>query len=418
MARQDIQGLLTGGISTRPNPNANSAAWRLQFGQERADKLKGALRSTQDSAFGGPQRMTAADAIGVGQSQLDLSTVGGLSTLASLQQLRGDTAGAAKTAAAVRDMKQTEAQRLSVSDSLKALGLTAEAQQVLDKTLSPAAGQQLVQTIKGEQRRAANALAVSTAKAKQVQDAAAAALPITIKAQVAQLKAMKVPDDDPIYTSVQQGVHSDASVSDITNLGKIAIGKPAVTRGESVKYLVDGNLVWGADTSINGGTKQMMYAVKNADGSMSYAPLPATAEKYVAGKKDKGRKLTSELLKRTEVKLSMSAKESGLDNNDAWSRLELFDQNYIAEQVADRTLELIDEGVDEVKASKTAIKEIYLNRVTPTGNLIRDKFVYTPPDGGNNPPQEAIDLLMADPSLVDQFIAKYGADKLPANFPK
>ena len=389
MARQDIQGLLTGGISTRPNPNSNSAAWRLQFGQERADKMKGALRSTQDAAFGGPQRMSAADAIGVGQSQLDLTTTGGLSTLASLQQLRGDTAGAAKTASAVRDMKQSEAQRLAVSDSLKALGLTAEAQQVLDKTLSPAAAEQA---------------------------AAAAALPITISAQVAQLKAMGVPADDPIYTSVQQGVHSDASVSDIKNLGTIAIGQPAVKRGESVKYIVDGKPVWGADTSLNGGTKQMMYAVKNADDSMSYVPLPATAEKYVAGKKGKGRKLTSELLKRTEGKLALSAKESGMKNNDAWSGLELYDQNYIAEQVADRTLELIDEGVDEVKASKRAIKEVYLNRVTPTGYTFGEDYVYTPPDGGNNPPQEAIDLLMANPSLADQFIAKYGS--LPANFSK
>lgn len=416
MAGQNIQGLLTGGISTRPNPNSNSAAWRLQFGQERADKMKGALRSTQDAAFGGPQRMSAADAIGVGQSQLDLTTTGGLSTLASLQQLRGDTAGAARTASAVRDMKQAEAQRLAVSDSLKALGLTAEAQQVLDKTLSPAAGQQLVQTIKGEKRRAANTLAASTAKAKLEQDKAAAALPITISAQVAQLKAMGVPADDPIYTSVQQGVHSDASVSDIKNLGTIAIGQPAVKRGESVKYIVDGKPVWGADTSINGGTKQMMYAVKNADGSMSYAPLPATAEKYVADKKNTGRKLTSELLKRTEKKLASAAKEAGLENNDAWSGLELYDQNYIAEQVADRTLELIDEGVDEVKASKTAIKEVYLNRVTPTGNTFGDDYVYTPPDSGNNAPQAAIDLLMADPSLADQFKAKYGY--LPAIFSK
>ena len=159
-----------------------------------------------------------------------------------------------------------------------------------------------------------------------------------------------------------------------------------------------------------------MYAVKNADGSMSYAPLPATAEKYVAGKKDKGRKLTSELLKRTEKKLASAAKEAGLENNDAWSGLELYDQNYIAEQVADRTLELIDEGVDEVKASKRAIKEVYLNRVTPTGNTFGDDYVYTPPDSGNNAPQAAIDLLMADPSLADQFKAKYGY--LPAIFSK
>ena len=387
MARQDIQGLLTGGISTRPNPNANSAAWRLQFGQERADKMQGALRSTQDSAFGGPKRMTAADAIGVGQSQLDLSTVGGLSTLASLQQLRGDTAGAAKTAAAVRDMKQTESQRTAVSESLKTLGLTAEAQQVLDKTLSPAVGQQLVQTIKGEKRRAANALAVSTAKAKQVQAAAVAARPITISKQLAQLDAMGVSADDDLRTQIQNGDYSEASISDITNLGKIAIGQPAVKRGESVKYIVNGQAVWAADTSINGGTKQMMYAVKNADGSMSYAPLPATAEKYATGKKDKGRKLTSELLKRTEKKLSMSAKESGLEGgNDAWSSLELYDQNYITEQVADRTLELIDEGVDEVKASKRAIKEVYLNRVTPTGNTFGDDYVYTPPPP--SPPPE------------------------------
>ena len=40
MARQDIAGLLTGISSTqRPNPNASAADWRMQFGQQQAEKL-------------------------------------------------------------------------------------------------------------------------------------------------------------------------------------------------------------------------------------------------------------------------------------------------------------------------------------------------------------------------------------------
>ena len=127
MARQDIAGLLTGISSTqRPNPNASAADWRMQFGQQQAGRLGSAVRGVQSGLLGGAPVATPQEAMQMGLGKLDLGTVEGLSSLARVQQLSGDIAGAAQTAARIKQMqeqvnlsKQQEAERSSLADFLE-----------------------------------------------------------------------------------------------------------------------------------------------------------------------------------------------------------------------------------------------------------------------------------------------------------
>ena len=101
MANRDIAGLLTGISSTqRPNPNMSSDQWRMAFGAQQGQNLS--------NAVGTP---SPEQAIQMGMAKLDLTSIKGLTTLAEMQQLRGDTAGAAKTASQVQAMRQAGKQR-------------------------------------------------------------------------------------------------------------------------------------------------------------------------------------------------------------------------------------------------------------------------------------------------------------------
>ena len=118
MARQDIAGLLTGISSTqRPNPNASAADWRMQFGQQQAGRLGSAVRGVQSGLLGGAPVATPQEAIQMGLGKLDLGTVEGLSSLARVQQLSGDIAGAAQTAARIKQM-QEQKQKLTAKAGL------------------------------------------------------------------------------------------------------------------------------------------------------------------------------------------------------------------------------------------------------------------------------------------------------------
>ena len=105
MARQDIANMLTGmgGGSTRPNPNMSSSDWRMAFGAQQAKGLMNAAGTT-----------TPQEAIQMGIGNLNLESVEGLQTLAQMQQIRGDMAGAAQTVSQIKAMqeKQTSEQAL------------------------------------------------------------------------------------------------------------------------------------------------------------------------------------------------------------------------------------------------------------------------------------------------------------------
>ena len=159
MARQDIAGLLTGISSTqKPNPNASAADWRMQFGQQQAGRLGSAVRGVQSGLLGGAPVATPQEAMQMGLGKLDLGTVEGLSSLARVQQLSGDIAGAAQTAARIKQMQEQERKAeatglraSSMSQALEAAGHEDLARQVeLGDTDAYKRGLELISPEKGK----------------------------------------------------------------------------------------------------------------------------------------------------------------------------------------------------------------------------------------------------------------------------
>ena len=168
MARQDIAGLLTGMPSSRPDPMAmggNSAQQRLAFGAQRAQGMQRGLRSAM-----GQDPRTPAEKLQMAMASLDLSKPEDLRKLAGIQQATGDLTGAAKTAAAVRELGVESDTRNALAEALDKLGRPQEAEQVRNKTLDLQLAQRIVldeqklakeKAVDDQQRDALMRLAVS-----------------------------------------------------------------------------------------------------------------------------------------------------------------------------------------------------------------------------------------------------------------
>ena len=175
MARQDIAGLLTGMPSSRPDPMAmggNSAQQRLAFGAQRAQGMQRGLRSAMGQ---GP---TPAEQLQMAMASLDLSKPEDLRKLAGIQQATGDLTGAAKTAAAVRELGVESDTRNALAEALDKLGRPQEAEQVRNKTLDLQLAQRIVldeqklakeKAVDDQQRDALMRLAVSQKNPRAVE---------------------------------------------------------------------------------------------------------------------------------------------------------------------------------------------------------------------------------------------------------
>jgi hypothetical protein len=119
MARTDIAGLLTGISSGGIDPvTAGSAEQqRLAFGAQRAQGVRRGLLGAM-----GKDPRTTSEKLQMAMSQLDLSDPADLRKLAGIQQATGDLAGAAKTAAALRQVEQDQAVRLTLIKRAKTMG--------------------------------------------------------------------------------------------------------------------------------------------------------------------------------------------------------------------------------------------------------------------------------------------------------
>ena len=134
MARTDIAGLLTGVPSGGIDPmmGGNIAQQRLAFGAQQAQGLQRAARGLTG-------RSTPAEQLQMAMANLDMSNPDDLRKIAQIQQATGDLAGAAQTAAkikqieeqiALRKTRQQQAQEISTQLPEKYSGL---AQAVLNQ---------------------------------------------------------------------------------------------------------------------------------------------------------------------------------------------------------------------------------------------------------------------------------------------
>jgi hypothetical protein len=143
----------------------NSAQQRLAFGAQRAQGMQRGLRSAM-----GQDPRTPAEKLQMAMASLDLSKPEDLRKLAGIQQATGDLTGAAKTAAAVRELGVESDTRNALAEALDKLGRPQEAEQVRNKTLDLQLAQRIVldeqklakeKAIDDQQRDALMRLAVS-----------------------------------------------------------------------------------------------------------------------------------------------------------------------------------------------------------------------------------------------------------------
>ena len=363
MARQDLVGLLTGVQSTQqPISARNPQDWRMQFGQQQSEKMNQRLRGLTG-------RMSTQEALGAGLAQLDLSTPKGLKTIAKLQQSTGDLAGAARTAAAVRELEVEGNTRTAVAEQLVNLGQTAEAQQVLDKTLSTAAGQALVTQIKGEQRRGAASAAQAAAKSKRET--------LQKRKAASQLLILKgFPQDSEELQQIQDGVFDGLSDSQLTSaLNSLALySNPKITSDALTAYDVEGQGVkmvgkWSIETPQ--GVKQV-FGYRDENG----IPTPIDPETSTKVKELEGISSSNTRVKDIMLYLSTAGELGARDKkgeliegfltdaNEAWTSLPEEKKLEVATAIDVRAeFYRKRKGMNQLQAQRTAIKEIFTDNV-------------------------------------------------------
>ena len=388
MAITDIAGFLTGQSSKRPDPmgrGINSEQQRLAFGAQRAEGLQRGVRGMM-----GGDTNTPAEQLQIAMASLDLSNPVDLRKMAQLQQATGDLAGAAKTAAGIRELELEGKTRTAVADSLSAAGQPEEAQQVRDGTLSASAGQSLIFQLKGEKRR--QKIASDQAVAKQQKDET-----VSLQNQTLLLKNAGLLDSE-LADQVSTDQTKDLSAVDFRSLVDLELkerANPYTVKGLK-KYVLDsGTEVYGGTTTSKiTGESLLQYQTRGADGTLEYVPLPTTATVYKSPDNIKPMQATSTAIKQAKALLALAGKNhknSPVKDNDAWNSTSftIYDQEVIATQVVDKTNELMQtKKLSYGEAQQQAIKEVYLDNLTEKETTLGfgDSSVFTAPVEPKGPP--------------------------------
>jgi len=120
MANRDIAGLLTG-VSSQPiSPlgNLSSEQQYMELGRRASNRMQSGVRGMMG------QGDTPQDQIAMAASQLDQSNPDDLIKLSKLMQVRGDSAGAARTIKAAQDLKKEASVRQSLIGIAESQGNT------------------------------------------------------------------------------------------------------------------------------------------------------------------------------------------------------------------------------------------------------------------------------------------------------
>ena len=367
MARTDIAGLLTGMPSSRPDPlgaGINSEQQRLAFGAQRAEGLQRGMRGL----MGGDTR-TPAEQLQMAMAQLDLSKPEDLRKLAGLQQATNDFAGAAKTAAGIRELELEGKTRTAVADELIKLGMPAEAQQVLDKTLAPAAGQSLVLQVKGEKRRAESTAATKAAEKK-------AQVKTKRKAAVQLLMNKGFSQDSEEVRGVLGGTLDSLSESQLNStVNALALyANPKITSDSLTAYNTpEGIKMVGKWTIETPEGVEQVFGYRNAEGTP--VSIDPETSKKVKDKAVEGISSSSGRVSDIMLKLATAGEEAVddkgrpiagfiTDANDAWSNLSDVKKLEVATAVDVRAeFYRKRKGMNQLQAQRTAIKEIFTDNV-------------------------------------------------------
>ena len=372
MARQDIAGLLTGISSDRPDPmtmGGNSAQQRLAFGAQRGQNLQRGVRGMM-----GGNTMTNAEQLQMAMASLDLSNPADLRKLAGIQQATGDLAGAAKTAAGIRELELEGKTRTAVADRLIEFGRTSEAQQVLDRTMSSSVGQSLVLTLDGEKRRAD-----ATAAIEQVKTEAGR------RGLLNTLTLNGIPADSKEYKAAENGALDDIPANQLTSvINTLARAEnPKITVKNLAPWQTDDGIVMAGQYTIDqgGGNIQRTFGYETEEGIM---PIDLDTSAKVSDKKLEGIKVSPTQVKNIMLRLATAgelgatgggkkllSEEFLLDANDAWNAQSETVQYEIGMAIAVRAEQYrTQQNMDQLTAETKAIKEIF------TDNVEKDSTIF------------------------------------------
>ena len=371
MARQDIAGLLTGISSDRPDPmtmGGNSAQQRLAFGAQRGQNLQRGVRGMM-----GGNTMTNAEQLQMAMASLDLSNPADLRKLAGIQQATGDLAGAAKTAAGIRELELEGKTRTAVADRLIEFGRTSEAQQVLDRTMSSSVGQSLVLTLDGEKRRKEATAAIDQAKTEAGR-----------RGLLNTLTLNGIPTDSADYAAAENGALDDIPAGQLTSvINTLArANNPKITVTNLTPYQTPDGIVMAGQYTIDqgGGNIQRTFGHETAEGIM---PIDLDTSAKVSDKKLEGIKVSPTQVKNIMLRLATAgelgatgggkellSKDFLLDANDAWNAQSETVQLEMGMAIAVRAEQYrTQQNMDQLTAETKAIKEIFTDNVEKDSDM-------------------------------------------------
>ena len=360
MARTDIAGLLTGVPSGGIDPvtAGNAEQQQLAFGAQRAQGMQRAARGLM-----GQSRGTPAEQLQMAMAQLDLSNPDDLRKVAQLQQATGDLTGAAKTAAAIRELDARDRIKQVNYQTLKDLGLDSDAERYLIGAITDAGVNSLINTTRASLRAAAGSK----------------------NQRLNYLTVQGIEEDDPLYQLIEQDVDlTDSQFSSLVNQEREA-RNPNITATNAKIMNVEQRDKKGkvisttrqrvADYKIGKNPPVFGYLGFDADGNE--AIISVTADQVSDVKGGAGLDPTVSDIKSIKILMETAGSEEkgkerwggifSTDWNDAWNKVSVAQKHNIATFIAQDAMRLNERGMDMGEARVQAVKDYLDTYLKKTG---------------------------------------------------
>lgn len=358
MARQDIAGLLTGISSQRPDPmgmGGNAAQQRLAFGAQRAEGMRRGLMGAM-----GRDPSTPAEQLQMAMAQLDLSDPNDMRKVAQLQQATGDLAGAAQTAAAIRELDARDRIKQVNYQTLKDLGLDSDAERYLIGAITDAGVNSLINTTRASLRAAAGSK----------------------NQRLNYLTVQGIGEDDPLYQLIEQNVDlTDSQFSSLVNQEREARNPTITVTGQKIMEYTDdkGNTSRQLVGTWREGKKGMpVFGFKGFNPETGKEEIiKVTADQVSDVKGEAGLDPTVSDIKSIKILMETAGSEEkgkerwggifSTDWNDAWNKISVAQKHNIATFIAQDAMRLNERGMDMGEARVQAVKDYLDTYLKKTG---------------------------------------------------